>query len=534
MTDPEQLYAQLVAAFNRYDWPSVRVLATPLLPLATQHAGVHYLVGIACLELHDLPHALKHLRQAAELDPTRAEFAVHHARALAMARQNSAAIAAADRAMKLGPHDARTLELLGNVYSESLAHTAAADAFRQTVSIDPAQPSHHYNLATALTHIGDVESAESEIEACLSRDPLFWRAHLALSNLRLQTRATQHLSRLQTLLAHHSDDREARVCLHFALAKEHEDLDEYPQAFAHYQLGNAAARETVNYAPEQDAAIFAAMERAFPEPSAFAPGDPSAEPIFVFGLPRSGTTLVERILSSHPDVHAAGELQNFGTALRLAWNSPSPFWLDPDPAARMLELNWRRLGAGYLASTRPGTGHAPRFVDKFPFNFLYAGFIAHALPNAKLVCLRRDPLDTCLGNFRQLFAEKLPYYHHTFDLLDAGRYCILFDRLMAHWRRVLPERILELRYENLVENQEAETSRLLAHCGLDWHDACVRFERNAAPAATASSLQVRQPMFRSSIGRWRHYQHELEPLRALLHGAGVLTPGDSFPALRSR
>ncbi|MEW9622822.1 tetratricopeptide repeat-containing sulfotransferase family protein [Rhodanobacter geophilus] len=521
MTDPGQLYTQLVAAFNRHDWPSVRALAAPLLPLAARHAGVHYLVGIACLELHDLPHALNHLRQATELDATRAEFTVHYARALAMARLDSAAKAAADRAMMLGPHDARTLDLLGSVYAESLAHAAAADAFRQAASLDPAQPSHHYNLAAALTHVGDIANAEREIEACLVRDPLFWRAHLALSNLRRQTPATQHLSRLQALLAQHAGNREARLCLHFALAKEHEDLGEYPQAFAHYAQGNAAGRETIDYAPEQDAAIFAAMERAFPEPSAFAPGEPTAEPIFVFGLPRSGTTLVERILSSHPDVHAAGELQNFGMALRRVWNSPSPFWLDPDAAARTRELDWRRLGADYLASTRPGTGHAPCFVDKFPFNFLYAGFIAHALPNAKLVCLRRNPLDTCLGNFRQLFAEKLPYYHHTFDLLDAGRYYVMFDRLMAHWRRVLPDRILELRYEALVENQEAETRRLLAHCGLGWHDACLHFERNAAPVATASSLQVRQPLFRSSVGRWHRYERELEPLRTLLRENGI-------------
>lgn len=521
MTYPEQLYAQLVAAFNRRDWPRVLALASPLLPLATQHAGVHYLVGIAHLEQRDLLHSLQHLRRATELDPARVEFAANYARALATARQGSAAKAAADRAMALGPNDARTLDLLGNVYAESLAHTAAADAFRQAASLDPVQPSRRYNLATALAHAGDSLGAEREIETCLAMDPLFWRAHLALSNLRKQTLAGQHVPRLQALLAQHASNREARLCLHFALAKEHEDLGEYPQAFTHYMQGNAAGRETIDYSPEQDAAIFTTMEHTFPEPTSFAHAEPSTEPIFVFGLPRSGTTLVERILSSHPDVHAAGELQNFGMAVRRAWNSPAPFWLDPDPAAHTRGLDWRRLGSDYLASTRPGTGHTPRFVDKFPFNFLYVGFIAHALPNAKLVCLRRDPLDTCLGNFRQLFAEKLPYYHHTFDLLDTGRYYILFDRLMAHWRKLLPGRILELRYEALVENQEAETRHLLEHCGLGWHDACLRFERNAAPVATASSLQVRQPMFRSSVGRWHHYEHELEPLRILLRAAGI-------------
>lgn len=525
MTNPEQSYQQAVAAFNRHDWPHVLALLAPLLPLAERHAGVHYLAGVAHLERHALPPAVRHLRHAARLDPANIEFAACHAQALALARQHGAAKAEADRAMALAPSDAALLDRLGSVYAECDAHAEAADAYARAVALAPDAAAPHFNLAIARLNTGDTTNAEREIEACLALEPCFWRAHLALTNLRRQTPASAHIERLRTLLAQHGEAHEARLCLHFALAKEHEDLGQYPTAFTHYRLGNAAGREEIAYDPAQDAAIFAAMERAFPEPFAFAPGEPTTEPIFVFGLPRSGTTLVERILSSHPDVHAAGELQNFGMALRRAWNSPVPFWLDPDPAARSRELDWRQLGADYLASTRPGSGHTPRFVDKFPFNFLYAGFIAHALPNAKLVCLRRDPLDTCLGNFRQLFAEKLPYYHHTFDLLDAGRYYVMFDRLMAHWRRVLPGRILELHYEALVENQEAETRRLLAHCGLGWHDACLHFERNATPVATASSLQVRQPLFRSSVGRWHHYESELAPLLELLRQAGIEPAG---------
>jgi tetratricopeptide (TPR) repeat protein len=521
MTNPEQLYAQLVAAFNRRDWPRLHTIAPQLLPSAANHAGVHYLVGIAHLEQRDLPNAVRCLRRATELDPSRVEFAAHYARALATARQGSAAKAAADHAMALDPGHAAMLDLLGTVYAECDAHAAAAEAFRRAVAIDPAHPPHRFNLATALMHTGDIEGAEREIEACLAREPGFWRAHLALSNLRRQTPTSEHTARLQSLLERNAGNREARICLHFALAKEHEDLGRYPQAFDHYRQGNAAGREAIDYSPGQDEAIFAAMERAFADPLPPPDGRAPAEPIFVFGMPRSGTTLVERILCSHPEVHAAGELLNFGMAVGRAWNGPAPFWCDPDIGARIPTIDWPRVGADYLASTRPGTGHTPRFVDKFPFNFLYAGFIARALPNAKLVCLRRDPLDTCLGNFRQVFVEKLPYYHYSFDLHDIGRYYILFDRLMAHWRKVLPGRILELRYESLVEAQEAETRRLLEHCGLPWHDACLHFEHNTAPVATASSLQVRQPMFRSSLGQWHRYESELAPLRELLRQAGI-------------
>jgi len=522
MTGTEQIQAQAVDAFNRRDWPRVRDVLSRLPPGSAQHPAMHYLMGVADLELHDLPRAIAHLRHAAESDPTRVEFVAHYARALTRARLTSAAAAAADRAMALQPGDASLLDLLATVYAECGAPDAAAGASRRAVAADPVQPAYRFNLASALMHTGDIDGAEREIEACLAQDPRFWRAHLALSNLRRQSPGSEHISRLQSLLARCAGDREARLCLHFALAKEHEDLANYPKAFGHYLLGNAAGREAVEYAAGQDSAIFAAMERAFPEPlPSPADSEPPAEPIFVFGMPRSGTTLVERILTSHPDVHGAGELLNFGMAVGRAWNRPLPFWRDPEIASRVRTIDWLRAGAHYVASTRPGTGHTPRFVDKFPFNFLYAGFIARALPNAKLVCLRRDPLDTCLGNFRQVFAEKLPYYHYSFDLEDTGRYYILFDRLMAHWRKVLPGRILELRYESLVEAQETETRRLLAHCGLRWHDACLRFERNAAPVATASGLQVRQPMFRSSVGQWRRYESELAPLRELLRQAGI-------------
>lgn len=525
MASPEQSYQQAVAAFNQQDWPRVLAQLAPILPLAAHHAGVHYLAGVAHLEQHTLPLAVRHLQQAASLDPARAEFAACHAQALALARQPGAARAEADRAMALAPGDAATLNRVGNAYAECAAHAAAADAFARAAALTPGDPALHFNLATALVNTGDTAGAERGIETCLALEPRFWRAHLALANLHRQTPEGAHIQRLQTLLAGHDGDPEARLCLHFALAKEHEDLGHYGQAFEHYRQGNAAGREELAYDPAQDAAIFAAMERAFPEPlPAPDPGAAAAEPIFVFGLPRSGTTLVERILSSHPDVQAAGELLNFPMAVGRAWGRPGPFWHDPELTSRVREIDWARSGEGYLASTRPATGHAPRFVDKFPFNFLYAGFIARALPNARMICLRREALGTCLGNFRQPFVGKLPYYHYSFDLDDIARYYVLFDRLMAHWRRVLPGRVLELRYEALVDAQEAETRRLLEHCGLPWHAACLHFERNAAPVATASSLQVRQPLFRSAIGHWRHYESELAPLRANLHEAGVI-PG---------
>ncbi|HZV24233.1 MAG TPA: sulfotransferase, partial [Luteimonas sp.] len=236
---------------------------------------------------------------------------------------------------------------------------------------------------------------------------------------------------------------------------------------------------------------------------------------------RTGTTLVDRIISSHPEVHSAGELQNFGMAVKRASGSRTPPMLDLDTLQRTRDLDWKRVGQLYVESTRPSTAHRPRFIDKLPHNFLHAGFIAAALPNAKMICLRRNPMDTCLSNFRQLFALNSAYCNYSFDLLDTGRYYVMFDRLMAFWRERMPGRILEVDYETVVDQQEASTRALLEFCGLGWNEACLRFEQNEAPVSTASAVQVRSPMYRSALNRWKRYEPELTELKVLLTDAGI-------------
>jgi hypothetical protein len=195
--------------------------------------------------------------------------------------------------------------------------------------------------------------------------------------------------------------------------------------------------------------------------------------------------------------------------------------LDTDTIALSADSNWRRLGEAYIESTRPDTGSTEHFIDKLPHNFLYLGYIALALPKARIIHLRRDPIDTCLSNFRQLFALTSPYYDYSFDLMDTGRYYLMYEKLMRHWHRVLPGRILDVQYEDLVGFQEAQTRRMLEFCGLPWNGACLRFEDNDAPVATASAVQVRNPMNRSSLQRWKKYESQLSGLIALLQGAEI-------------
>ncbi len=521
MTDPVELYGQLTEAFNQRAWRQAQELAARLLPLAPHHAGVYYIAGVANLELQQMPRALEYLHRATHMEPKRADYATQFAKALALVRLSRDARLAADRAFALSPDDPITLDTLGVVYTQTHAHEQAATVFRRAVALMPTHAPYRFNLATALVAAGDVEAAEHELEACIRLNPRYWKAHLTLAQLRRQTVTSNHVERLQSLLSQHEDNTEAQTYLNMALAKEYEDSADYPKAFEHFVRGKSAGRSARQYSIQSDEALFEALTNAFPEPQAVTAGCPTEEPIFVIGMPRSGTTLVERIISSHPDVYSAGELQNFNTALKRASGSHSTSILGTETFEAASSLDWKQLGENYLASTRPATGHTPRFIDKLPHNFLYVGFIAHALPHAKVICLRRDPMDTCLSNFRQLFAQKSPYYGYSFDLLDTGRYYVLFDRLMAHWQRVFPGRILEMDYETLVESQEASSRHLLEFCGLPWHEACLHFEHNPAPVNTASAVQVRAPIYRSALKRWKKYDPQLSELQQLLIEAGI-------------
>lgn len=521
MTDPATLFAELSIAFNQRAWSKALALAERMLPMAPEHPALHYMAGVAAMELQKMPKALAHLHQAADLDPRRVEFVTQFAKALAVGQMQREAQLTADRAMALSPTDPITFDTLGVIYTQTHDHAKAAKAFNEAVALNPAYAPHHYNLATALLATGEIEAARLELESCISIDPCYWKAHLTLAQQRRQSAEDNHIERLQSMLSGRDADLKAQTYLHMALAKEYEDCAEYNAAFTHYTRGKSAAGAERSYTFAQDEALFSAIMAAFPAPQTSQGGCPSDEPIFVIGMPRSGTTLVERIISSHPDVYSAGELLNFGLTLKRHSGSRTPSILDLDTVQRLHHPDWKKVGEDYLASTRPATALKPRFIDKLPHNFLNVGWIARALPNARIICLRRDPMDTCLSNFRQLFAAQSPQYGYSFDILDTGRYYTLFDRLIAHWQRVFPGRILEMHYETLVDSQEASTRRLLAFCNLPWHDDCLRFEHNEAPVNTASVVQVRKPVYRTSLQRWKKYEAQLKQLQDLLSAAGI-------------
>ena len=410
------------------------------------------------------------------------------------------------------------------VYSRLGEQQCAVEQFRAAVALNPGHAGHCYNLGAALRFLGDFPGSEQAYEAALQAEPQHYRAHWALAGLRRQTVEHNHIARLEGLLAGIAGDVDGELLLRHALAKEYEDLGELATAWAHLAAGKRRKRAALAYSFEQDRCLFEAAARCGGSEPLSPAGHDRVDrmPIFVLGMPRTGTTLVERILSCHPQVKSAGELQALPVCVKQSTGSRSPRVLDAETLARSVTVDGAAVARCYLERARAVVGGMTRFVDKMPLNFFYVGLIHRVLPGARIVCLRRNPMDACLSNYRQLFALDFPYYHYNYALEDVADYYLAFDRLMAHWRRLLPaEALLELHYERLIGDQEAETRRLLDFCGLSWDPACLEFERNEAPVTTASAVQVRERLYTGAVGRWRRYGDLLQPLVERLEGGGI-------------
>jgi tetratricopeptide (TPR) repeat protein len=365
-------------------------------------------------------------------------------------------------------------------------------------------------LALVLRFLGRFEEAEHWIERDISLAPQDWEAYPTRSQLRRQTPARNHVAELEALLATPAAGP-GEVHVRYALAKEYEDLGEYEKSFTHLRAGAALHRRRQTYAVADDVAAMARIAAAV-GPDMLARAKPvcgDGAPIFVFGLPRSGTTLVDRILGCHPDVTSHGEITDFPTAVTMCAGGGGASM--QDLIARAAAVAPAQIGAAYLARVRRLALSTPRFIDKLPINYLYAGWIAAALPGATLVHVRRDKMANGYGLFKTLFAQGYPF---SYDLDELGQYIVAYEGLMAHWRRLLGPRLIELDYENLVADQRGQTQALLRHCGLSWNPACLAPQANTAPSLTHSAVQVRAPVNTESLSQWRHFEQWLQPLAA--------------------
>lgn len=503
------------------DAAQVKRIATALQGQADGIAEGSFLLSILEVEAGRIGAALEMIGKAAALSPC-AEYEAHHARLLLTAGRDREAQIAAIRAEALGPADALTFDTLGCIHTRLGAHAEAAHLFEQAVASAPNNIDFRYNLAVACSFLGRTGEAEKHLSKIIAAAPANGRAHFALSGLRRHTPERNHLAQLEQALAS-TQDSEDRLRIRFALAKELDECGQPAAALRHLQPACEQRKADAGYKFTRDARLFDAVEKLF---SAQVPvaggGDPAKAPIFVVGMPRTGTTLVDRILSSHIEVQSAGELLAMPLAVKRASGSRSRGVVDAETIEAAAGVQASDIAAAYLARLRQHpAADAARFVDKLPFNFLYAGFIRHAFPAAKIVCLRRSPMDTIWSNYRHLFAAGSALHHYSYHPEDVARYYLRFHRLIAFWHETLPGAVFELRYEDLVADQEGQTRRLLDHCELVWDDACLRFHEHEGAVATPSAAQVRRPVSADAVGQWRPYADALVAARALIEEAGI-------------
>jgi len=371
--------------------------------------------------------------------------------------------------------------------------------------------------------LGQFAEAEADYDCVIALNPADYEARRNRSNLRTQTAEMNHIAELEGLVTQTVTDWRAEVQLRYALAKEYEDLGEYGKSFEHLRHGATVRRQHLRYDVANDVATVDWIVEAFAAaPSGTAPDACGDAPIFIVGLPRSGSTLVDRILGSHSQLHSAGELKFLALAIVdvVRRQSPSAQLPRRELVARSANIDFAALGREYLNRVRAAGVGAARFTDKMPLNYLYCGLIRRALPNAKIVHVRRHPMAACYAIYKTLFEDGYPY---SYDLAELGQYYLGYRRLMAHWQATMPEAIYTLNYEELVADQLGQTRLLLQFCGLEWQDACAQFHRNASPTTTASAVQVRQPIYDSSMSQWRRYEQQLAPLTSQLNAAGIPT-----------
>ncbi len=476
--------------------------------------------------------ALARVERALAAEPRNAARHLQRAQCLLALRRLADARAAAAVAEQHAPEDAAFWDALGGFHSVAADQTRALAAYDRAVRLAPNEPRFRFNRATVRRFLGDLDGAESDYDRVLALAPDDFEAYKNRADLRTQTPARNHVAELEAALPRAADDWQGRVQLRYALAKEYEDLGEYERSFAHLQIGARTRREHLRYDVAQDVATAEWIIEAYPtgpDPAARSPGTPTARsgdaaadesPIFILGLPRSGTTLVERILASHSHVVSAGELNDFALALVAAARGTSGAAPLPrrELVARSATLDFAALGRDYLRRARAQLGGERRFIDKMPLNYLYCGLIRRALPAAKIVHLHRHPLAAGYAMYKTLFRDGYPF---SYDLGEIARYYAAYRRLMEHWQATMPGAIHSLSYEALVAEPEATTRSLMEFCGLDWEDALSRFHLNPTPSTTASAAQVRRPIYDSAVNQWRHYERELAPLREAMIAAGV-------------
>ena len=418
-----------------------------------------------------------------------------------------------DRVLTVDPANTQAHHLRGATLAAAAFTYEAIDAYRKCLELRPNHVGALLGLGHVLKAVGRYDDAVASYNQCIRERPDLGETHWSLANLKTYRFDDAMVAEMERRATGGGLTVQSEVNFLFALGKAHEDRGDYERAWHFYRTGNSKQRAEVSYDPVQTEVTNDRLVKVFSADflaERRGSGHPDPAPIFILGLPRSGSTLLEQILASHSQVEGTSELPYLGRVATWLSRNRADGVNYPEAVQELRAQDFVRLGQDYLAQAQMHRrSGAPRFIDKMPNNFPNIGLLSLILPNARIVDARRHPLDACLSCYRQLFAKGQAF---TYDLTEIGEYYLQYQRMMDHWAEALPGRVLTVQYESVVTDFEAQVRRLLDFCGLAWEDACLKFYESDRPVRTPSSEQVRQPIYDRSIGHWRHYARHLDEL----------------------
>jgi tetratricopeptide (TPR) repeat protein len=417
-------------------------------------------------------------------------------------------------ALKEDLNNAEVHAILGQVLDETDRLTEALESYETALTLRPELIEARNLYAICLKQVGRLDDARAQFLKTLELYPWAYGCYANLADLEKFTPGHPHFLAMEAIVQKaENPNSDPYMALHFGLGKAYEDLGQYEKAFEHFQMGTSLKRAQLKYDEAEAFGFFDAIRDTFNE-DFFAnrpfEGNPSPLPVFIVGMPRSGSTLIEQILSSHPQAFGAGEIKEFSRRLgALRGRFPSlPKY--PQIATKMKKAQYQILADGYLGTLQGYSSSASRVTDKLLTNYYFVGMLHVLFPNAKFIHTKRNPVDTCLSSFTKLFKDDMP---HSYDLGEIGQYYKKYEELMAHWDKVLPPGVMmTVVYEDVVDDVENAARKLIDFIGLEWDPACVSFHESNRPVKTASVVQVRQPVYKTSVEKWRHYGERLQPL----------------------
>jgi tetratricopeptide (TPR) repeat protein len=525
LTETVSNYVQQVSSAARRavqakDWAQVRACAREILNRQRNSAEGRFLLGLAEKASNRIEQAIKAFETAVSLDKGRYDAAVELAGQYLRSHRYGEAVDLLTQFEPLMDNSPLYLDMAATIYSKVGLPERGWPLCKRANELQPGVDSLQANLAACSVYVGKIDEAKEIYSDLLERAPNHQRNHYELSRLG-RAKDDAHVEQMKAVLSTTKQQPAQNIYMYYAIGKELEDLEQWDAAFEYYKMAGDAAASVGDYDVQADIRLIdkvievcnaswldgAANEEASDEDG--------KTPVFVVGLPRSGTTLTERILSSHSKVESIGESYFMQIVLKRESRVTSVDSMSPAIIESVAKKDIKRVAKGYMEAIEYRLGDKPLFIEKFPENFLYLGFIAKAFPDCRIILLKRNPMDSCFAMYKQSF------FRYAYTLDDLGRYYVAYNRLYEHWRELLKDRLIEIEYEALVSDQEVQTLKLLEQVDLEFEDGCLNFEQNKTASNTASTVQIREKVHTRSVHRWTCFEKQLQALRSHLENAGI-------------